>query len=961
MINSAATSAPAPENSVVPQRTDNASLLRRLEFEHLLSEVSTHFINLSAEEIDRHINQALGRVGSFLGFNLGAISKFSGQGSGCEVTHIWTAAGLPPIPPGFTELDFPWASRSVAQGREVHLTSLDVLPLEAQRDRETYERFGLRSVYNWPLQVGGTVVGILSFASVAKAHGFPTDFEQGLKLLAQVMAGSLARARDDRALRESEAKLSLAADAAGAGLWELNLATHSFWVTKKTRELFAFGADEVVTFDRFLNLVHPEDRELVRRKVQQVLESKGEVQVEYRVLQPDGRVQWMYSRGRVHCDCSGQPVYLMGVTVDATARKKAEEALKASEQRFRILAENSLVGTYVFQDDRYQYVNPAMARVFGYSVAEMTGMTLSQIVQPSDQAMVGENIRRPMSGEIESLCYEVRGRHKDGSTRDVEVYGARLEINGKPALIGTLLDITERKRAEDTLRKNEARLTSAIDAAELGFYEEEGPTGDRRTFMDSRVGHILGIPNDISIGVREYWLEHLHPEDRQLVSETADIFEKKARERVAVEYRFQHPLRGVIWLRHIVHALARNEAGEVIRLIGVFQEITERKRAEEALKESEARLASAVEVAGLGFYEMSSDPTRIFVDEHLRSMLGLTAQDAHRVQEFWMEHIHSDDRERVAEVSRRVLGGEQQSATVEYRYEHPARGTLWFSHVSRVQEQEATGKVVRRLGVIRDITKQRQAELESQQLRGNLAHVSRVSTLGELAASVAHELNQPLGAILANAEAAELFLEQEPPALHELRPILAAICRDDERAGEVIRRMRNLLRKRELERVPVDINSLVEDVLQLVSGDASLRGVSFSADLAPGLPKVYGDRVHLQQVLLNLIINGMDAIAGQARERRRMWVRTRAGAENQVELAVLDSGQGVDPEKLKRLFEPFYTTKANGMGMGLSIARTIIEAHHGRIWAENNTTGGAAFRIVLPTAKPGRGAGGTNE
>jgi C4-dicarboxylate-specific signal transduction histidine kinase len=261
----------------------------------------------------------------------------------------------------------------------------------------------------------------------------------------------------------------------------------------------------------------------------------------------------------------------------------------------------------------------------------------------------------------------------------------------------------------------------------------------------------------------------------------------------------------------------------------------------------------------------------------------------------------------------------------------------------------------------KDVTHRKQAEAELLRQRAELAHVSRVSTLGELAASVAHELNQPLGAILANAEAAELFLEQEPPALHELRPILAAICRDDERAGEVIRRMRNLLRKRELERVPVDINSLVEDVLQLVSGDASLRGVSLIADLAPGLPKVYGDRVHLQQVLLNLIINGMDAMAGQARERRRMWVRTRAAAENQMELAVIDSGEGVEPEKLKKLFTPFFTTKANGMGMGLSIARTIIEAHHGRIWAENNTTGGAAFRILLPTTKPARGAGGTNE
>ena len=252
----------------------------------------------------------------------------------------------------------------------------------------------------------------------------------------------------------------------------------------------------------------------------------------------------------------------------------------------------------------------------------------------------------------------------------------------------------------------------------------------------------------------------------------------------------------------------------------------------------------------------------------------------------------------------------------------------------------------------REVARARERErvaVEMRQLREELAHSSRVSTLGQLAASVAHELNQPLGAILANAEAAELFLQQDPPALGDLRAILADIRKDDERAGEVIRRMRGLLRKRELERQPLEINSLVEDVLQLVSGDATLRGVSLTADLGPFLPKVAGDRVHLQQVLLNLIINGMDAMAGQPQERRRISVQTRSGADAHVGLAVIDSGSGVEPDKLPRLFEPFYTTKPTGMGMGLSIARTIIEAHGGRIWAENCAEGGAVFRIELPT------------
>ena len=256
------------------------------------------------------------------------------------------------------------------------------------------------------------------------------------------------------------------------------------------------------------------------------------------------------------------------------------------------------------------------------------------------------------------------------------------------------------------------------------------------------------------------------------------------------------------------------------------------------------------------------------------------------------------------------------------------------------------------------VRRQHQRELQelerNRQHQAELAHVARVSTMGELAASVAHELNQPLGAILANAEAAELFLQQDPPALDELRAILADIRQDDERAGEVIRRMRALLRKRELDRQPLEINSVVEDVLQVVSGDAALRKTAISADLAPLLPKILGDRVHLQQVLLNLILNGMDAMAEQPRERRRLSVRTRPGADGLVELVVTDLGHGIEPDKLPRLFEPFYTTKTNGMGMGLSIARRIIEAHRGRIWAENNASGGAAFHVTLPVVQEER-------
>jgi len=225
--------------------------------------------------------------------------------------------------------------------------------------------------------------------------------------------------------------------------------------------------------------------------------------------------------------------------------------------------------------------------------------------------------------------------------------------------------------------------------------------------------------------------------------------------------------------------------------------------------------------------------------------------------------------------------------------------------------------------------------------------------MGQLASALAHELNQPLGAILRNAEAAELFLQHDPPELGELRPILADIRADDQRARDVIERLRALLKRRSIEPRALSVSDLLGNIAVLTRADAAARRVTLEIESGSGLPQVMGDWVHLQQVLLNLVLNAMDAVDGAPRNSRRIAVRARYPGEREVEVAVSDSGHGIVPEKLGLIFEPFFTTKANGMGIGLSISRTIIEAHGGRIWAENSAPEGATFRFTLPTAEEG--------
>jgi signal transduction histidine kinase len=228
-----------------------------------------------------------------------------------------------------------------------------------------------------------------------------------------------------------------------------------------------------------------------------------------------------------------------------------------------------------------------------------------------------------------------------------------------------------------------------------------------------------------------------------------------------------------------------------------------------------------------------------------------------------------------------------------------------------------------------------------------LAHVNRFSMAGELTASIAHEINQPLGSIRMNAETLELILKDQEPDLDEIRQLAAEIRRDDERASDVIIRLRSILKRKPFELRPFEINEVVDEAVALLSGLASARHVEVSTLLSSESLPVMGDRVQLQQVIINLIMNSIDAVSSISGEKRWITVRTTLG-DSMALISVSDCGLGVPADRLKEIFEPFFTTKQHGMGMGLSIARTIVEAHEGKIWAESRPDGGAFFCVVIP-------------
>ncbi len=280
-----------------------------------------------------------------------------------------------------------------------------------------------------------------------------------------------------------------------------------------------------------------------------------------------------------------------------------------------------------------------------------------------------------------------------------------------------------------------------------------------------------------------------------------------------------------------------------------------------------------------------------------------------------------------------------------------ARASLEVEVARRTEELRAANQ-----RLAREIELSRAAELKVQKAQDELAHLNRVSAMSELAASIAHELNQPLAAILSNAQAAQRLLARTPPDVAEARAALDDIVADDRRAAKVIERMRAMLRKGELTAVALDLGEVVREVARLLASAALLAGATLRIELAPGLPRVRGDGIQLQQVLLNLLVNALDAVSRRPPEARFVAVRARPADGGGVELSVADSGEGVPPADLERIFEPFFTSKAQGLGVGLAISRSIVEAHGGRLWAERGAGEGATFRCTLPLWDEARGA-----
>jgi PAS domain S-box-containing protein len=513
-----------------------------------------------------------------------------------------------------------------------------------------------------------------------------------------------------------------------------------------------------------------------------------------------------------------------------------------------------------------------------------------------------------------------------------------LFVIGAPALFLAVLN-RERNRAEEALRASEERYREVVESqTELVCRYRPDTT---LTFVNEAYCQFFGKPREQLIGHK--FLEFIPSDARDAaLSQVTSLIEQGQVQ--TVEHEVLLPDGRIGWQQWINHAVPSGN-GEVHELQGIGRDITDRRRAEAALREREERIRLAAESADLALWVFDYEHHESWMSANGRRLYGFAAEETLSF-EIFLARIHSDERIAVTGAIRRAIDSEE-TFEIEHRVVAPGDQPRWLFVRGRCL-RDRRGEIVELIGVSIDLTAQKQAQLQLQSQREEMAHLSRVVIMGEMAASLAHELTQPLTAIVSNASAARRFLARGQVDGALLGELLHDIAADGQRAGDVIRGVRSLVRKSESVRRTVDINVLAAEVLRLMHSDLLIRECSVATEYDPELPQIDADPVQIQQVLLNLMINALEAMQSVPSGQRGVAIQTRKDGEGFIVVSVRDRGIGLPLGVPEKLFEQFFSTKREGMGMGLSIVRSIIEAHAGTLGAENAEGGGAHFFFRLP-------------
>jgi PAS domain S-box-containing protein len=775
-----------------------------------------------------------------------------------------------------------------------------------------------------------------------------------LRLVAQVFAHAMSRRRAERAMQETERKLrTLLANLPGLAYRCANVPDWAFeFVSEGALPLTGYTPREITVGGTvsYGSLIHPDDRQIVWDTVQEAVHRDASFDLEYRIRTKDGKERWVFERGRAVPSPHGQSPVLEGFVMDITERRRAEAALRESESRFRDLAD--LLPQTVFETDArgfFTFANRSGLKQFRYAEHEVSSVSVPQVVAPGDRERAVQNLQQKLTGRP-TASNEYMAIRKDGSTFPALLYSSPILRDGSPAgLRGILIDITERYRAEMALRESEKKYRDLYEGSRDGFAEVDDKM--RLVECNSVFLEMIGYSKEEILGrtLQEITPSRWHGEEKRISREQihargySDVYEK--------EYVRKD---GSVFPAEVRAYAIRDTAGRHCGVWAVVRDITARKHAETALRASEQNYREIFNAVNDAILIQDPDTGAVLdVNRTVLDVYGYTYEEAMHLKlgETGVPGPSRAAQEAMARVRRVAHEGPQ---LFEWLSRKKNGDPIWEEVNLRIA---SIGGKRRVLAVIRDITDRKKAEIQAQQHLAELTRAWHANMLGEMASGLAHELNQPLCAVVNYSNGCLRLIRKEGYAIETVRNSIEQIAAQAQRAADIIKRIRALVAKRDPQRTRIDLSGIINGAVQMLREEADKHNVAIVSKGQEKRPAVKGDGVEIEQVVLNLMRNAIEAMNDPLVSRRVLTISNQVRDGRMIEIAVADTGRGIPPELSEKIFDSFFTTKAEGLGIGLSLSRRIVESHGGRLWAESDGRSGATFRFTLPVEGGTHGEG----
>ncbi len=810
--------------------------------------------------------------------------------------------------------------------------------------RDLALRHGLKACWSTPIKdADGKVLG--TFAMYYRQPASPDgEHLRLIDLATHIAAIAICRDSAMEQLRKNEAKLKEAQRLGKLGYWERDLLEDRITWSDETCKIFGVSFPNGGLSQAGLQeMIHPEDREIQRRALEETLKQLQPYDVEYRIVKPDGETRFIHVIDQIVRDETGRPVRLFGTVQDITERMRVEEALRRSEHELRLVIDTIPVMAWTLRPDGVvDFLNRRWVDYSGIALEQYIANP-AEPIHPEDTDRVFKRWQEQMAlGKGYDDEMRLRGANGEYHWFLVRTEPLRDDHGKIIKWFGVSTDIEDRKQAERVLFETKSQLQLILENSPLAIagLNAEGRITSWNKAAERMFGWTAGEAKD-------RLCQTVLEADRQNYLQTIGKVMQGETILGLVSYRRKRS--GEILTCSVSFAPQRNEDGDPVGVTAIIEDVTERKQSEDAIRQSQQLLESVLATLPVGVVVTNQAGDILLSNAASKAIWGriiisgLERRESSKA--FWHD---TGKRVAAAEWASIRAMNDGQAILNDLLDIETFDGQQKTIRNSAAPIRSADGQIVGAVIVNEDVTDVTRSEEKLRQAQAELAHVARVTMIGELTASIAHEVNQPLAAVVTGANAATRWLAAEPPDLDEAREAVQRIARDGTRASEVIRRIRALLKKSEPAKISVNLNKLIEETLALTQPELKQKKILLRMELAPHLPNVPADRVQVQQVLLNLFVNAVDSLSMVTDRPRVLRIQTERIEPDLVHVLVQDTGAGIKMGELERLFEPFHTTKPHGLGMGLTISRSIVEAHGGKLWATPNDARGATFQFTLP-------------